>query len=150
MTGEVILPASKDVVWAKLNDPETLKACIPGCESLDATSPTEFQAVAKVKVGPVSARFKGKVSLLDIDAPNGYRLQGEGEGGIAGFAKGGANVRLEDGEPGTTKLTYDVNATVGGKIAQLGGRLINSVAKKNADQFFENFTNIVAGASSQT
>jgi len=149
MTGEVVLPAPKEVVWAKLNDPETLKACIPGCESLEALSPTEFQAVAKVKVGPVSARFKGKVSLLDIDAPNGYRLQGEGEGGIAGFAKGGANVRLEDAEPGTTKLTYDVNATVGGKIAQLGGRLINSVAKKNADQFFENFTNIVSGGAAQ-
>ena len=149
MTGEVVLPAPKEVVWAKLNDPETLKACIPGCESLESLSPTEFQAVAKVKVGPVSARFKGKVSLLDIDAPNGYRLQGEGEGGIAGFAKGGANVRLEDADGGATKLTYDVNATVGGKIAQLGGRLINSVAKKNADQFFENFTNIVSGAAPQ-
>lgn len=149
MTGEVVLPAPKEVVWAKLNDPETLKACIPGCESLDATSPTEFQAVAKVKVGPVSARFKGKVSLLDIDAPNGYRLQGEGEGGIAGFAKGGATVRLEDAEPGTTRLTYDVNATVGGKIAQLGGRLVNSVAKKNADEFFANFTSIVSGAPPQ-
>ena len=131
MTGEVLLPASREVVWQKLNDAETLKASIPGCESLEQLSPTEFQAVAKVKIGPVSARFKGRVMLQDIDAPNGYRLQGEGEGGVAGFAKGGATVRLEEAPEAQTLLKYDVEATVGGKIAQLGGRLVNSVAKKS-------------------
>ena len=142
MTGEVLLAAPKALVWEKLNDAATLQACIPGCESLEQLSPTEFQAVAKVKVGPVSARFRGKVMLQDMNPPTSYRLQGEGEGGIAGFAKGGANVLLEDVEGGSTKLTYDVEATVGGKIAQLGGRLINSVAKKNADEFFANFANV--------
>ena len=123
MNGEVDLPASQEVVWQKLNDPEVLKACIPGCQSLEKTSDNGFQAVAKIKVGPVSATFKGKVNLLDLDPPNGYRIQGEGEGGIAGFAKGGAVVKLSPTETGT-KLAYDVEAQVGGKIAQLGARLI--------------------------
>jgi carbon monoxide dehydrogenase subunit G len=105
-------------------------------------SPTEFAAVAKVKVGPVSATFKGRVQLLDLDPPNGYRIQGEGEGGVAGFAKGGAKVRLED-VPEGTKLVYDVEAQIGGKLAQLGGRLINGVAKKMADEFFGNFAKAV-------
>ena len=139
MTGEVLLPAARAVVWQRLNDAETLRASIPGCESLEQLSPTEFQAVAKVKVGPVSARFKGKVNLTDIDAPNGYRIDGSGEGGIAGFASGGATVHLVDADGGGTLLKYDVQATVGGKIAQLGGRLIDSVAKKTADEFFRNF-----------
>lgn len=143
MSGEVDLPASKDVVWQKLNDPEVLKACIPGCQSLDKTSDTEFQAVAKMKVGPVSASFKGKVQLLDLDPPNGYRIQGEGEGGIAGFAKGGATISLSPSEVGT-KLTYNVEAQVGGKIAQLGSRLIDGVARKMADQFFARFAEAVS------
>ena len=138
MKGEVELPANRDVVWAKLNDPEVLKTCIPGCQSLDKLSENEMQAVAKVKVGPISANFKGKVTLGDIDPPNGYRISGEGEGGIAGFAKGGAVVALEAAGPGT-KLTYDVEAQVGGKIAQLGSRIVDGVAKKMADQFFTNF-----------
>lgn len=142
MNGEVVLPAPRETVWAKLNDPEVLKACIPGCQSLDMASPTEFAAVAKVKVGPVSATFKGRVQLLDLDPPNGYRIQGEGEGGVAGFAKGGAKVRLED-VPEGTKLVYDVEAQIGGKLAQLGGRLINGVAKKMADEFFGNFAKAV-------
>jgi hypothetical protein len=125
-----------------LNDAEVLKASIPGCQSLDKLSDTDFQAVAKVRLGPVSASFKGKVHLSDIDAPNGYRISGEGEGGIAGFAKGGATVRLDDSEGGT-KLTYAVEAQIGGKLAQLGGRLINGVAKKMADQFFEKFAEAV-------
>lgn len=145
MSGGVDLPASKDVVWQKLNDPEVLKTCIPGCQSLEKTSDTEFQAVAKMKVGPVSASFKGKVQLLDLDPPNGYRIQGEGEGGIAGFAKGGATVSLSPSEAGT-KLTYNVEAQVGGKIAQLGSRLIDGVARKMADQFFAKFAEAVSAS----
>ncbi len=144
MNGEVDLPASQEVVWQKLNDPEVLKACIPGCQSLEKTSDNGFQAVAKIKVGPVSATFKGKVNLLDLDPPNGYRIQGEGEGGIAGFAKGGAVVKLSPTETGT-KLAYDVEAQVGGKIAQLGARLIDGVARKMADSFFTSFATAVRG-----
>ena len=138
MTGEVLLPAGREQVWAKLNDPQVLKACIPGCEQLDMTSPTEFQAVATVKVGPVKARWKGKVRLSDLDPPNSYRISGEGEGGVAGFAKGGAKVTLAE-QDGGTRLSYDVEAQIGGKLAQLGQRLINSAAKKTADDFFEKF-----------
>ena len=145
MKGEVALPADKETVWAKLNDPEVLKACIPGCQSLEKNSDTAFSAVVKLKVGPVGATFKGAVELLDLDPPNGYRIQGQGEGGVAGFAKGGAQVRLLDppeGEAGCV-LSYDVEANVGGKIAQLGARLIDGVAKKTADQFFNNFAEAV-------
>src|SRR5262245_44975137 len=145
MSGEVVLPADRATVWARLNDAETLKASIPGCESLDKLSATEMQAVAKVKIGPVSARFKGKVNLTDIDAGNSYRIAGQGDGGIAGFAKGGANVKLSDADGGGTKLHYDVDAQVGGKIAQLGGRLIDSTAKKLADEFFANFARALGG-----
>lgn len=145
MQGEVILPAGRETVWAKLNDAETLKACVPGCQTFERTAPNTFEATAKVKVGPVGATFKGKVDLQDLDPPNGYKIVGEGSGGIAGFAKGGATVRLSDAEPGTTKLTYDVEANVGGKIAQLGSRLIDGVAKKMADQFFANFAKAVSG-----
>ena len=145
MNGEVVLPADKAAVWAALNDPETLKACIPGCESLEKTSDTEFKAVAKVAIGPVKATFKGAVQLSDLDPPNGYTIGGEGQGGIAGFAKGGAKVRLEE-VPEGTRLAYDVDAQVGGKIAQLGGRLINGVAKKYADEFFANFAKVLTPA----
>jgi uncharacterized protein len=145
MMGEVMLPAGRARVWAALNDPEVLRACIPGCQDLAKVSDTEFQASAKVAVGPVKATFKGKVLLSDIDAPNGYTIAGEGQGGVAGFAKGGAKVRLQDAE-GSTRLTYDVEAQVGGKIAQLGGRLINGVAKKTADEFFANFSKLLAPA----
>lgn len=145
MTGEVQLPANREVVWAKLNDPEVLKSCIPGCETLDKTSDTEFQAVATLKVGPVKARWKGKVMLTDLDPPNSYRISGEGEGGVAGFAKGGALVSLAE-QDGGTLLSYDVEAQIGGKLAQLGQRLINGAAKKTADGFFENFANSVKGA----
>ncbi len=146
MKGEVALSADKQTVWAKLNDPEVLKACIPGCQTLDKTGENGFSAVVKVKVGPVSATFKGSVELTDLDPPNGYRISGQGEGGIAGFAKGGAKVSLADAEGGGTLLSYDVEANVGGKIAQLGARLIDGVAKKNADQFFASFAeNVKAG-----
>ena len=143
MTGEVELAAPQDVVWARLNDPEVLKACIPGCESLEKVSDTAFEAVAKLKIGPVSARFSGRVELSDIDAPNGYTISGEGQGGIAGFAKGGAKVHLRPAGTGTV-MSYDVEAHVGGKIAQLGSRLVASVAKKNADEFFANFAKVFA------
>ena len=144
MTGEVQLPAAREVVWQKLNDAEVLKACIPGCEELNKTSDTEFQAVAVTKIGPVKAKFKGKVHLTDLDPPNGYRISGEGDGGIAGFAKGGATVALSDKDGGTL-LTYNVEAQIGGKLAQLGGRLIDSTAKKLAGEFFKSFGDAVGG-----
>jgi uncharacterized protein len=145
MQGEVTLPAGREKVWQALNDPEVLKAAIPGCQELEKIGDAEFQAVAKVSVGPVKATFKGGVTLADLDPPNGYTIRGEGQGGVAGWAKGGAKVRLEDVEGGT-RLVYDVEATVGGKIAQLGGRLINGVAKKYADEFFANFARILSPA----
>ena len=144
MTGEYQLAATRETVWAKLNDAEVLKSCIPGCEELEKTSDTEFRATAKMKVGPVSARFKGRVTLSDIDPPNGYRISGEGEGGVAGFAKGGAVVALADKDGGTL-LTYNVEAQIGGKLAQLGQRLINGAAKKLADEFFSNFAKAEQG-----
>jgi carbon monoxide dehydrogenase subunit G len=142
MTGEVKLPAPREVVWEKLNDPAVLKACIPGCEELNVSADNEFQAVAKIKVGPVSARFKGRVTLSDLDPPRGYKISGEGEGGVAGFAKGGAVVALSD-QDGGTLLTYNVEAQIGGKLAQLGQRLINGSAKKLADDFFAKFAEAV-------
>lgn len=144
MTGEVQLPAPRETVWAKLNDPATLKACIPGCEELNMLSDTEFEAVAVNKIGPVKAKFKGKVTLSDLDPPNGYKISGQGDGGVAGFAKGGAVVALSDKDGGTL-LTYNVEAQIGGKLAQLGQRLINGAAKKLADQFFDNFATAVKG-----
>src|SRR6266581_2932292 len=138
MNGEIQLPATRETVWAKLNDPEVLKICIPGCESLEKLSDTEFQAVAVTKIGPVKAKFKGKVKLSDLDPPNGYRISGEGDGGVAGFAKGGATVALQDKDGGTL-LVYNVEAQIGGKLAQLGQRLVNGAAKKLADQFFAKF-----------
>lgn len=144
MAGSVALPADRDTVWAALNDPEVLKRCIPGCQDLVRTGDSGFQATAKVSIGPVKATFKGQVNLSDIDPPNGYTISGEGQGGVAGFAKGGAKVALADAEAGGTLLSYDVEAQVGGKIAQLGGRLVNGVAKKYADEFFANFAKALA------
>lgn len=143
MTGEYDLPQKREIVWKALNDPAVLEKCIPGCESLEKVSDTEFQATVKLKIGPVSARFKGKVNLEDIDAPNGYKIVGEGEGGVAGFAKGHAAVALAEAAEGT-KLTYQAEASTGGKIAQLGQRLIAGSAKKTADSFFENFVEALA------
>jgi carbon monoxide dehydrogenase subunit G len=145
MQGEVLLPADRDRVWAALNDPEVLKTCIPGCQELEKVSDTEFRATAKVSVGPVKATFKGAVTLSDLDPPNGYTITGEGQGGVAGFANGGAKVRLDDADGGT-RMIYDVDARVGGKLAQLGGRLINGVSKKYADEFFANFAKTLAPA----
>lgn len=144
LTGEERIVAPRDAVWKALNDPEILKACIPGCESLERISDTELAAVVGVKMGPVKARFKGKVELSNLNPPQSYTISGEGTGGIAGFAKGGADVTLID-EGAETVLAYVVNADVGGKIAQLGSRLIASTSKKLATQFFENFNAAVSG-----
>jgi len=139
------IPASKDKVWAALNDPEVLKACIPGCQSLEMSSPTEMTATVVFKVGPVKATFGGKVTLSELDPPNSYRISGEGSGGVAGFAKGGAAVRLESESPEVTILHYDVDAQIGGKLAQLGQRLIDSTARKLAGDFFAAFGAAVGG-----
>ncbi|MBI77894.1 MAG: carbon monoxide dehydrogenase [Rhodospirillaceae bacterium] len=138
MTGEYRIPAPREKVWEALNDPETLKICIPGCQTLNKDSDTELSATVATKVGPVSAKFTGKVTLSDINPPEGYKISGEGQGGVAGFAKGGAEVKLEaDGDE--TILTYKATAQVGGKLAQIGSRLIDSTAKKMAGQFFGKF-----------
>ncbi len=144
MTGEYKIPATRQKVWEALNDPEILKECIPGCQELNKESDTELSATVKSKVGPVSATFKGKVTLSDIDAPNGYKISGEGTGGVAGFAKGGAEVKLADDGDGTL-LTYEATGQVGGKLAQIGSRLIDSTAKKMANEFFGKFAEIVGG-----
>jgi len=146
MTGEYLVPAPKQAVWEALNDPEVLKLCIPGCEEVNKTSDTGFDAKVSAKVGPVKARFAGAVTLSDIDPPNGYTISGEGKGGAAGFAKGGAKVALSEAEGGTL-LKYVVNAQVGGKLAQIGARLIDSTAKKMANDFFKTFGEVVGAAS---
>jgi carbon monoxide dehydrogenase subunit G len=146
MTGEYRIPAPRETVWKALNDPDVLKQCIPGCETLDKKSDTEFAATVTAKVGPVKAKFGGNVKMSDLDPPNGYTISGEGSGGAAGFAKGGAKVKLaEDG--GATVLSYTVNATVGGKLAQIGSRLIDSTAKKMANDFFSKFAEVVGGSA---
>jgi uncharacterized protein len=147
MSGEYVIAAPRETVWAALNDAEVLKACIPGCDELTKTSDTTMEAKVTQKIGPVKARFAGAVELVNIDAPAGYTIRGEGKGGVAGFAKGSADVSLTE-DPGGTKLSYTAHAEVGGKLAQLGGRLINATAKKLADQFFQNFHNhLTTGAS---
>ena len=146
MTGEEIIPAPREQVWAALNDPDVLKQCIPGCESITKTSDTTMEARVIAKVGPVKAAFNGIVNLSDIDPPNGYRISGEGKGGLAGFASGGADVKLEE-VPEGTRLSYDVDAQVGGKLAMLGSRLIDSTARSMASQFFEKFAVIAAGGT---
>lgn len=146
MSGEYRIPAPREKVWAALNDPEILKECIPGCESLEMTSDTEMTAAVTTKVGPVKAKFKGSVTLSDINPPESYKISGEGKGGVAGFAKGGAEVKLtEDGSD--TILNYTAKAQVGGKLAQLGSRLIDGTAKKMADQFFGSFSEKLGGSA---
>ena len=143
MTGERRIAATRQTVWEALNDPAILQASIPGCDKLEKLSDTEMQATAAVKVGPMSGRFSGKVHLADLDPPNGYTISGEGQGGVLGFAKGGAKVHLADDAAGTL-LQYEVNAQVGGKLAQLGARLIDATAKQMADAFFDRFSAQVA------
>ncbi len=146
MTGEYRIPAPREKVWQALNDPAVLQACIPGCESLEKTSDTDMTAAVRMRIGPVSARFSGKVTLSDIDPPNGYTISGEGQGGAAGFAKGGAKVALRD-EGGETVLTYTADAQVGGKLAQIGSRLIDGTARKLADEFFAKFAALLGGGA---
>jgi carbon monoxide dehydrogenase subunit G len=148
LTGEERITAPRDVVWAALNDPEVLRQCIPGCQNLELKSPTELAATVKIKIGPVSATFNGEVTLSNINAPESYTISGEGKGGIAGFAKGGADVTLK--EDGTdTILLYRANAQVGGKIAQLGARLIDSTSQKLAQQFFSDFNAAVSAKAAE-
>lgn len=144
MTGEYLIAASREQVWAALNDPEVLRICIPGCEELEQTSPTELSAVVVQKIGPVKARFRGQVTLENLDPPNAYDITGEGQGGVAGFAKGGAHVSLEE-DDGGTRLRYEAKAQVGGKLAQIGSRLVQSTARKVADRFFANFSEHLNG-----
>lgn len=144
--GRYVIPAPVEDVWAALNDPEILKACIPGCEQLDKTSPTDFAAVATLKIGPLKASFKGKVTLTDLEPPFRCKLTGEGQGGVAGFAKGGADVELAPEGSGTV-LTYNARASVGGKLAQIGQRLIDGAAKQIADDFFGRFTHALTAAA---
>ncbi|CAN7147841.1 MULTISPECIES: SRPBCC family protein [Neorhizobium] len=148
MGGEERIAAPREVVWAALNDPEILRQCIPGCQTLEQKSPTELSATVKLKVGPVSANFSGEVTLSDINPPESYTISGEGKGGIAGFAKGSATVTLvEDGSD--TLLRYSTKAQVGGKIAQLGSRLIDSTSQKLAGQFFADFNKAVVAKAAQ-
>ena len=141
--GEERIAAPRDAVWQALNDPDVLKQCIPGCQSLDRRSPTELVTTIRIKIGPVAASFNGEITLSNINAPESYTISGEGKGGIAGFGKGTADVVLvEDG--GETILRYSAKAQVGGKLAQLGSRLIDSTSRKLAQQFFADFNAIVA------
>ncbi|MBB3065479.1 SRPBCC family protein [Limibacillus halophilus] len=146
MTGEVLIPASREKVWDALNDPEVLRQSIPGCQSLDRSEDGGFDAKVKAKVGPVSATFGGHVVLEDLVPPESYTLSGEGKGGAAGFAKGNAKVKLTTKENGTL-LSYEVDAKVGGKLAQIGSRLIDGTAKKLSDEFFATFSQIVSSGS---
>lgn len=143
MEGSFTIPADRVTVWAKLNDPAILKRCISGCQTFERTSDTQFIASGRMKVGPVSTLIRGRITLHDVDAPNGCRILGEGEGGIAGFARGAADVKLAEVPEGTA-VTFAVEATVGGRIARLGGRLIDGLAKRMADQFFAAFAAAVS------
>ena len=148
MTGEALIAAPRERVYEALNDVDILKQSIPGCEEIEKTSDTEMTAKVVVKVGPVKARFSGEVTLSDLDPPTGYTISGQGKGGPAGFAKGGAKVRLE-ASGSDTVLHYEVHAEVGGKLAQLGGRLIDGTAKKLAEQFFARFGEIVGAPEAE-
>ena len=147
MNGEYRIEASREKVWAALNDTEILKESIPGCEQINRLSETEMTATVVAKVGPVKAKFTGQVTLSDLNPPNSYRISGEGKGGAVGFAKGGANISLQS-DGNATVLSYSVDATVGGKLAQLGARLIDGTAKKLAGEFFTNFADIVSDSFS--
>ena len=144
MNGEFRVPTDRETVWRALNDPEVLKACLPGCQEIEKTSDTEMAATLIIKVGPVKATFAGGVSFSDIDPPNGYTLSGQGQGGAAGFASGEAKVNLVE-EAGETIVRYEVDAKVGGKLVQIGSRLIDSTAKKLSKQFFDSLAEQLGG-----
>ena len=148
LSGQYRIKAPRERVWAALNDPDVLRACIPGCQSLEKISDTELSAKVKLKIGPVAATMSGAVTLSDIDAPNGYTITGEGRGAAAGFAKGAAEVKLRE-EDGETVLDYSAKGQVGGKLAQVGSRLIDAAAKKLADQFFASFAEKVSEGAVQ-
>ena len=143
MKGEQLVPASQADTWAALNDPETLKACIPGCESIERVTDTEYAVRMTARVGPVAAKFKGKLTISDLNPPRSYSIAFEGQGGVTGFGKGGAQVQLA-AEGGATRLSYQVKASVGGKLAQIGSRLVDAAARKLADDFFTSFNDKVA------
>ncbi len=147
-TGEYRIPASQQAVWDALNDPEVLRQSLPGCKSMERTGANEFTATVAAKIGPVSATFKGKVELSDLDPPNGYTLSGRGQGGPAGFAKGSARVRLEPVGEGTL-LRYSASVDIGGKLAGVGSRLIGGVATSMADEFFGKFSRVVTGGEAE-
>ena len=147
MTGEFRIPAPRQRVWQALNDPEILKQAIPGCQTIEKVSDTEFTAKVRAKVGPVSATFGGKVSLTDLDPPKAYTISGEGSGGVAGFAKGSAKVSLDEDGGEATTLRYEVQAHVGGKLAQIGSRLIDATSRKMAEDFFGRFAEAVGPAT---
>jgi carbon monoxide dehydrogenase subunit G len=149
MTGEQLIPASQQDTWKALNDPEVLKACVPGCESITRVNDNEYQVQMTARVGPVSAKFRGRLSLFDMKPPHSYSLAFEGQGGAAGFAKGAAQVKLSPKE-NQTVLAYDVKANVGGKLAQIGSRLVDAAAKKVADEFFGNFTKRMQSVEDET
>jgi len=149
MHGELRIPAPREEVWKRLNDPETLKNCIPGCESVEKVSDTEFTAKLVARVGPVKANFSGKVTLTDLNPPASYTITGEGTGGVAGFAKGSARVALDDAG-GETVMRYGVQAQVGGKLAQIGSRLIDATSRKMADEFFNRFVGIMTPSAAGT
>ncbi len=146
MSGSERIEAPVETVWQALNDPEILRQAIPGCESLDKTSDTTMTAKVVLKVGPIKAKFEGAVELQNLNPPHSYTIAGEGKGGLAGFAKGGADVSLEADGPNATILSYTVKAEVGGKIAQLGSRLIDSTSKKLAGEFFSKFGELVGNS----
>lgn len=146
MKGEQLIPVPQAEVWRGLNDPETLKACIPGCESIERVTDTEYKVALTIAVGPVKAKFAGKLMLSDLNPPTSYALAFEGSGGAAGFAKGNANVRLST-EGSATRLSYSTKANVGGKLAQIGSRLIDGVAMKTANEFFAKFNEKMAPAA---
>jgi carbon monoxide dehydrogenase subunit G len=139
LANTVLVPAPPDAVWAALNDPAVLRACVPGCESLEKVADNEYRAAMTARVGPVSAKFTGRMTMTDIDAPRGYTLRFEGQGGPAGFASGDARVSLAPAEGGQTSMTYAATAQVGGKLAQIGSRLIDGAASKLANDFFARF-----------
>jgi carbon monoxide dehydrogenase subunit G len=146
MEGEERIEAPIQKVWEALNDPAVLKGCIPGCQTLEKTADNELAATVVLKIGPIKATFNGAVTLSNLNPPSGYTISGEGKGGVAGFAKGGADVTLVEDGPGTTVLKYTAKADVGGKIAQLGSRLIESTSKKLAGEFFSTFNQTVSAA----
>ena len=143
LSGEQRIPASRERVWEALNDPEVLRRCIPGAESLEKISDTEFKATVALKMGPVRLKFTGAVTLSDLDPPNGYTTSGQGSGGAAGFARGTARVRLSDAGDGATDLAYDCDVQIGGKLAQIGSRMISGTATKLAGDFFADFAAVV-------